>query len=426
MNIKNAIKNWKGKEWAIVVLSVFLLGMIWNYVINPLTAQGTSNFNTIVLSDDFTVDGNTTLTGTTTMTGAVTFGGLVDLNGVADALVLDADGDTTISAPTDDQVDFEIEGVDQFVLKGVAAIDAAATTSIAEFQYTTPIDTTGTNTHDALTLDIGVGNSTGGTNTVRGLVIDVIVDDPQVVTKGIVVGDEWDYSIDSSAPALLSAQVWYQDFLGGTAPVEIVAISGSDNEAVQALVTEQFGVYQLTSGNLGTNPAADLEATHSGLIFQADQGSLVFEARMHLDGDVLTASICLGFTDDASTVEMTATISGTTITTVADDAVVFCYDTDADTDEWYAIGVAGTTDATGNAITGIAPTVDVYQVFRIEVDAGGADARFYIDGTLVGTLTANAITITDPLSCFVSVDSAGNAASHVIDIDYIYCAADRD
>jgi len=37
---------------------------------------------------------------------------LVDLNGNADAVVLDADGDTTISAPTDDQIDLEAGGSD--------------------------------------------------------------------------------------------------------------------------------------------------------------------------------------------------------------------------------------------------------------------------------------------------------------------------
>lgn len=36
----------------------------------------------------------------------------VDLNGTADALILDADGDTTLSAPTDDQVDIEVGGAD--------------------------------------------------------------------------------------------------------------------------------------------------------------------------------------------------------------------------------------------------------------------------------------------------------------------------
>lgn len=41
-------------------------------------------------------------------------GKLVDLAGIADSLVLDDDGDTTISAPTDDQIDIEISSADDF------------------------------------------------------------------------------------------------------------------------------------------------------------------------------------------------------------------------------------------------------------------------------------------------------------------------
>lgn len=37
---------------------------------------------------------------------------VVDLAGVADALIIDADGDTTISAPSDDQIDIEVGGSD--------------------------------------------------------------------------------------------------------------------------------------------------------------------------------------------------------------------------------------------------------------------------------------------------------------------------
>lgn len=40
--------------------------------------------------------------------------GTIDVNGVADAIILDADGDTTISAPTDDQIDIEVNGADDF------------------------------------------------------------------------------------------------------------------------------------------------------------------------------------------------------------------------------------------------------------------------------------------------------------------------
>ena len=38
----------------------------------------------------------------------------LDLNGTADGLILDANGNTTISSPTDDQIDIEIAGADDF------------------------------------------------------------------------------------------------------------------------------------------------------------------------------------------------------------------------------------------------------------------------------------------------------------------------
>ena len=79
-------------------------------------------------TDDFTVSGTTlTLVGTaangsevnvTHMGGPLPIGGAaeLDLNGASDKLILDADGDTTISADTDDQIDFKIGGADAMSL----------------------------------------------------------------------------------------------------------------------------------------------------------------------------------------------------------------------------------------------------------------------------------------------------------------------
>jgi len=276
-------------------------------------------------------------------------------------------------------------------------------------------------------VDLALGNSTGGNNYVTGLQIDGIVDDDRVATTAIKIGDEWEYAIDTAAPIMSTAMVYWQDFLGDAVFDSFDEVSGTDAQAVQAIAVEQYGAWQITSGDAGTGTAADLEVTHfTGLEWTADQGSLVFEARLHLDTAITTARVCAGLTDDTATVENPATISGTTITTTASNAVVFCYDTDATTDQWYAIGVATDTDATGNLITGIAPTQDVYQTLRIEVESAGGVARFYIDGALVVTLTANAVTATTLLSPFVSVDSADTAESQVVDVDYIYVGADRD
>ena len=104
--------------------------------------------------------------------------------------------------------------------------------------------------------------------------------------------------------------------------------------------------------------------------------------------------------------------------------VAFCFDDAADTKQWYALGAANDVDATGCGATGVAPTHSVYQVLRIEVDPGGADARFYIDGTLVKTLTANVVTVTDLLAPFVSVDT-NTTASVTVDVDYVFVSANR-
>jgi len=60
-------------------------------------------------TSETTVADNLTITGTTVGT---TF----DVNGTADAIILDTDADTTISSPTDDQIDFEIAGADDFTM----------------------------------------------------------------------------------------------------------------------------------------------------------------------------------------------------------------------------------------------------------------------------------------------------------------------
>jgi len=49
--------------------------------------------------------------------GEATKAAQLDLNGASDKLILDADGDTTISADTDDQIDIKIGGADDFAFK---------------------------------------------------------------------------------------------------------------------------------------------------------------------------------------------------------------------------------------------------------------------------------------------------------------------
>ena len=61
-----------------------------------------------------------------TQASAVTAGATIDLNGGSDKLILDADADTTISADTDDQIDFKAGGTDSLVITA-NSITAGAT-----------------------------------------------------------------------------------------------------------------------------------------------------------------------------------------------------------------------------------------------------------------------------------------------------------
>ena len=61
--------------------------------------------------DTFTIPSGATIANSGTATGFVSAGAL-DLNGAV--LTVDADADTTITADTDDQIDIEISGANDF------------------------------------------------------------------------------------------------------------------------------------------------------------------------------------------------------------------------------------------------------------------------------------------------------------------------
>ena len=65
-----------------------------------------------------TLTGTLAVTGASTLTGNVALGGTLDMNGAE--LILDADADTSITADTDDQIDFRIGGSDKMSLTASA------------------------------------------------------------------------------------------------------------------------------------------------------------------------------------------------------------------------------------------------------------------------------------------------------------------
>lgn len=155
-------------------------------------------------------------------------GGVSNLLG--NQLNLDLDLDTSITADTDDQIDIELEGNDQVVLIAVAAADSAATNEYTEIALTTPVDTTGTNTHNALTIDLAIGDASGGTNAATAVQIDGISGDAQVTETAVNIGAGWDTGISipldleslGTMPTVLSTDITYTAAAGGSGTIATI------------------------------------------------------------------------------------------------------------------------------------------------------------------------------------------------------------
>lgn len=245
-----------------------------------------------------------------------------------------------------------------------------------------------------------------------------------------VAGGTHSYPLPGDGAHFIPREVFgiYDDFLYQTlteADSPWIFNTGTDPQGLDPAVNAQAGgVLRLTSGDAGTGIAADGSQVIAHIPMQADSGGLVFEARLHVNTAVTTVQVAAGFTD-VTTLEFPATIGASdAITTTFSDGCCFVYDTDGDTDEWFAVGVAGDTDATGNGACGLAPVEDVYQTLRIEIDADGATARFYINGALVKTLTAAAVTASTSVYATVVVNSTTTAV-RTVDVDYIYAGHNR-
>ena len=76
-----------------------------------LSALAANDEVTVIVYDVFTVGDMVSATSGGTFVGAVTFDSTLDMNGTE--LILDADGDTSITADTDDSIDFKTSGTDR-------------------------------------------------------------------------------------------------------------------------------------------------------------------------------------------------------------------------------------------------------------------------------------------------------------------------
>lgn len=218
----------------------------------------------------------------------------------------------------------------------------------------------------------------------------------------------------------------HDDFLGeeieGTSWQSVI---GSNASCLQALVlADQIGGQaRLTTGaGAGATMAVNGVQLQSRLNWRASQGCLACEFRVQMDA-ITSVCVFLGLTDQVSALEMPFTLAaGDALTSNASDAVGVLFDTAADTDNWWLVGVAADVDA-AKQNTGVAPVASTMETWRIEISAAGV-ASFYRNGTLIGTAMAAAVTASASLTPVVAAFARTNASRN-IDVDFASVRASR-
>lgn len=326
------------------------------------TLENSGTMKTDVLAE------TTSATGVT-VDGVILKDTTVDVNGTADAIILDADADTTISAPTDDQLDFEVGAEDI----------------------------------------VRMHNPSAGEHPRLDLLNDCRLD----TAKSIVLFDDF----------------FNQSVLGTEADGPWILSSGGDAEALDPAINDQIGgVLRTITGDV---TAADDSLNHSFIVgknpWQAANGALTMEVRLDLVSAITGQRVFVGFTSATNETAPSFEITGASDTLVSNaaNAVGFLFDQDATTKEWFLCGVDGNSDATGVGASGTAPTADVRQTLRIEIDADGEGAEFFINDVSVGSLTANVVAASTNIFPIVWSSLSSGTTTRNVDIDYIHVSSTR-
>lgn len=216
----------------------------------------------------------------------------------------------------------------------------------------------------------------------------------------------------------------YDDFLGDVLEDGYSGAGGSDAQALAPAINAQAGgVVRLVAGDSNTSAAADGSMLTHALNWQADQGGLYLKTRVKAVTSAADFSVFVGFTDALGTtaVEQPISLSGTTLTTTATDAIGFLFDTDATNDTIHIQGVANDTDTALNN-TGLGLTADTWYTLEISIDTSG-NAEMFINGVSYGTV-ASAVTADVALSPVVFAGSR-TTATKTLDVDYLFVAGQR-
>jgi len=177
-------------------------------------------------------------------------------------------------------------------------------------------------------------------------------------------------------------------------------------------ITGRSGVARIASSTSATaSRRASINTNAASLCTQS--GRIVFYAPCSLNGTLLnnttlTGRITVGFLDAFAA-------------TAPTDGIFFRY---IGGGNWLAVCRVGSIETTAD--TGVAGVLDAWNDFWIDVNAAGTSVNFYIDGTLVATLTDTIPSVVDRFAMGVHVIRSTAVATDVrIDCDFVYLRVDN-
>jgi len=230
----------------------------------------------------------------------------------------------------------------------------------------------------------------------------------------------------NTRPGLTSVVELRDDFLGEEIDgYRWQSLIGTDAECRQAIVLadQAGGVIRLTTGNdAGATMALNGVQLQSRLNWKANKAGLVFETSLTLSA-ITSVAVFVGLTDQVSALEIPFTLAGgDVLTSNATDAVGVLFDTAADTDDWWLVGVAADVDATAQD-TAVAPVAGTFETWRIEITTAGV-ATFYRNGAVIGSAMSAALTASSLLTPVIATFSR-TSSSRSVDADEVLVRAQR-
>lgn len=205
-------------------------------------------------------------------------------------------------------------------------------------------------------------------------------------------------------------------------PETFQQVTGTDATASVALQDANTnGIVDIQSGDDAAATMAANGAQITGNRIWRGGDNLVFESRVRID-NITNVAFFVGVTDTNS-LEMPFTLGASDVlTSNATDAAGFLFDTAADTDNIWLVGVEGGVDAISQDTTQ-AYVGGTFITLRIEF-GGSSTANFFINGSQVGTQMSDVVNDGVNLTPYVGLFSR-NTTSKTAEVDYISCEKDR-